>query len=171
MLKLECGLCRINHKTIIRDMDVVCSNVLDRQFAFTLSTFMLLHNGTFKGTTLLESVGDWFLGNAREMCFYENSDQFFRRCVYMHVRQCHWCTGKAYSPSHRFSSPETKLWPSDSESPPTTSQATEAGQEERGGRRVEWRKKRETEEERVKKKKDSDREGEIKDKEKDKEEK
>lgn len=61
----------------------------------------------------------------------------------MHIRQYHWCTGKAYSPSHRFSSPETKLWPSDSESPPTTSQATEAGHEERG---AEWGAgKRETE--------------------------
>lgn len=71
----------------------------------------------------------------------------------MHISRCHWCTEKAYSPSHRFSSPETKLWPSDSESPPTTSQATEAGQE----------KEEETEEER---KKDSDREGKIKGKEK-----
>lgn len=51
---------------------------------------------------------------------------------FTHVSQCHWCTGKAYSPSHRFSSPETKLWPSDSESPPTTSQATQAGREESG---------------------------------------
>ena len=69
----------------------------------------------------------------------------------MHISQCHWCTGKAYSPSHRFSSPETKLWPSDSESPPTTSQATEAAQEKSG------EEEKETEEE--ERKKDSDREG------------
>lgn len=67
------------------------------------------------------------------------------------VSQCHWCTGKAYSPSHRFSSPETKLWPSDSESPPTTSPATEAGQEKSGEKET-----RGTEGER---KTDSDREG------------
>lgn len=49
----------------------------------------------------------------------------------MHISRCHLCTGKAYSPSHRFFFPETKLWPSDSESPPATSQATEAGWEKR----------------------------------------
>lgn len=67
----------------------------------------------------------------------------------MRISQCHWCTGKAYFPSHRFSSLETKLWPSDSESLPATSPATEAGCE----------KSRERE------KVDSDREGEIKEKE------
>lgn len=60
---------------------------------------------------------------------------------FMHISQCHWCTGKAYSPSHRFSSPETKLWPSDSESPPVTSPATEAGGEKSGGKETRrWRK-------------------------------
>lgn len=69
----------------------------------------------------------------------------------MRISQCHWCTGKAYFPSHRFSSLETKLWPSDSESLPATSPATEAGCEKsREGKKVE---------------KDSDREGEIKEKE------
>lgn len=96
--------------------------------------------------------------NVREMCFYNNSVSEIQTSssegVFMHVSQCHWCTGKAYSPSHRFSSPETKLWPSDSESPPTTSPATEAGQEESGEKE-----KGETEGERDK---DSDRKGKIK---------
>lgn len=52
--------------------------------------------------------------------------------VYMHIRQCHWCTGKAYSPSHRFSSPETTPWPSDSGSLPATSRAARAGKDKRG---------------------------------------
>lgn len=77
--------------------------------------------------------------NVREMCSYSNSDSEFRpvlqKVCFMHVRQCHWCTGKAYSPNHRFSSPETELWPSDFESPPTASQATEAGKEKRGDKR------------------------------------
>lgn len=67
------------------------------------------------------------------------------RPVLQLIKQCHWCTGKAYSPSHRFSSPETKLWPSDCESPPTTSQETEAGQEKVGEKKT-----KETEEERKK---------------------
>ena len=59
--------------------------------------------------------------------------QKFKPVLQVCFSQCRWCTGKAYSPSHRFSSPETKLWPSDSESPPTTSQATQAGREESEG--------------------------------------
>lgn len=47
-------------------------NLLDLQFA--LSTFIFLHNGTFKGATLFEYLGEWFLVNEREMCFYNNSD-------------------------------------------------------------------------------------------------
>lgn len=54
MLRLECGLCTINHKMITQDTDVICSNLLNRQFAFTFSTFIFLHNGTFKEATLLE---------------------------------------------------------------------------------------------------------------------
>lgn len=61
----------------------------------------------------------------------------------MHISQCHLCTGKAYSPSHRFSFPETKLWPSDSESPPATSQATEAGWEKSGEKGGKGKKKKE----------------------------
>lgn len=71
---------------------------------------------------------------------------------FMHISQCHWCTGKAYSPSHRFSSPETKLWPSDSESPPVTSPATEAGGEKSGGKETRM----------MEKEQDSGRKGKIK---------
>lgn len=39
---------------ITQDTDVICSNLLNRQFAFTFSTFIFLHNGTFKEATLLE---------------------------------------------------------------------------------------------------------------------
>ncbi len=79
-----------------------------------------------------------------------------QRGCFSHISQCHWYTGKAYSPSHKFSSPETKLWPSDSESLPTTAQATEAGREKSGEKET-----RETEKER-----ERDREGKNKGKEK-----
>lgn len=45
---------------------------MDGQFAFTLSIF--LHNGTFLKGQHNEYLGEWFLVNVREMCFYNNSD-------------------------------------------------------------------------------------------------
>lgn len=68
MLKLECA-------TITLVMDVICANLLHNQFLFNLSTLILFHNGTFnKGATLIDHLGEWFLVNARKMCFYNNTD-------------------------------------------------------------------------------------------------
>lgn len=70
-----------------------------------------------------------------------------QKACFVHVSQCRWCTGKACSPSHRFSFPETKLWPSGAESPPAVSRAAEAGWEKGGerGKKVEMEKDSEKE--------------------------
>jgi len=98
-----------------------------------------------KGATLLEFFGEWFKWN---VFFFNRHIEILKfrpvlqKVCFMHVSQCRWCTGKASSPNHRFASLGTKLWPLDSEFPPTGSRAAQAGREESG-----TKEQRETEEE------------------------
>lgn len=74
-----------------------------------LFAFMLHNSATVKAfrrvCCFISAVKMYSYNN----CDSKNKNKFFWWCVHLRIRLCHWCIGKAYSPSHRFSSPETKL--------------------------------------------------------------